>query len=323
MDSRKDGRSMKRAENFYEENIWKIMSAVVVFMILCIGMPLKAQAEVKAYDPIIVQGYNWKYLSDEDIADMSLQVLCYGKNEIYAQHGRKFASQELQDYFNSQPWYYGTVEPGDFSESMLNEYELANVKFLAKREKELGSYKLDIAGYSYQPVKDYIAKTENKTFGGVTYESTDALSGIPYKVSVSKGYLALRSAPEYNNSNEKGQLYTGDKVFLQQGTDTQYWYVYAPKYQDYGYVNKDYLVNDSNASNTSTSSSSTPVYKTVKVDKGYLAFRQSMGFDSTNEKGQLYTGDVVEVRIGGDHTYWLVYSSKYDDVGYVNKNYLY
>lgn len=48
-----------------------------------------------------------------------------------------------------------------------------------------------------------------------------------------------------------------------------------------------------------------------------------MGFDSTNEKGQLYTGDVVEVRIGGDYTYWLVYSSKYDDVGYVNKNYLY
>ena len=152
------------------------------------------------------------------------------------------------------------------------------------------------------------------------------LSGDLYKVSVSKGYLALRSKPEYDSANEIGQLYTGDGVFVKDYSNSQYWYVYAPKCQDYGYVNKDYFVKDTNASNTSntsTSSSSTPVYKTVKVDKGYLAFRQSMGFDSTNEKGQLYTGDVVEVRIGGDYTYWLVYSSKYDDVDYVNKNYLY
>lgn len=163
----------------------------------------------------------------------------------------------------------------------------------------------------------------NKREGGVTYESTDVLSGDLYKVSVSKGYLALRSKPEYDSANEIGQLYTGDGVFVKDYSNSQYWYVYAPKCQDYGYVNKDYLVKDTNASNTFTSSASTPVYKTVKVDKGYLAFRQSMGFDSTNEKGQLYTGDVVEVRIGGDYTYWLVYSSKYDDVDYVNKNYLY
>lgn len=316
---------MKKAERIYERNIWKIMAIVAVFMFACMTMSFKVHAEAKAYERDIVQGYNWKYLSDDDISDMSLQVLCYGKNEIYAQHGRKFASQELQDYFNSQYWYYGTVEPGDFSESMLNEYELANVKLLAKREKELGGYKLDVAGYSYQPVKDYIDKTKNKMFGGVTYESTDALSGIPYKVSVSKGYLALRSDPEYNDSNEKGQLYTGDKVFLQQGTDTQYWYVYAPKYQDYGYVNKDYLVKDSNASNTSTSSSSYSfpvIYKTVKVDKGYLALRSEKSFNSGNEKGELYTGDVVEVRDSSDPTYWLVYSSKYNDTGYVNMNYL-
>lgn len=315
---------MKKAERIYERNIWKIMAIVVVFMFACMTMSFKVHAEAKAYERNIVQGSNWMYLTDSDISDMSLQVLCYGKNEIYAQHGRKFASQELQNYFNSQSWYYGTVEPNDFSESVLNEYELANVKFLAKKEQELGGYKLDVPGYSYKPVEDYIDKTVNKMFGGVTYESTDVLSGDPYKVSVSQGYLALRSKPEYDDANEKGKLYTGDGIFVKDYSNPQYWYVYAPRCQDYGYVNKDYIVSDSHASNTSTSSSTSHEYvtKMVKIDKGYLAFRKAKSFDSSNEKGQLYTGDLVEVRNTSDPTYWLVYSSKYDDTGYVNKNYL-
>lgn len=43
-----------------------------------------------------------------------------------------------------------------------------------------------------------------------------------YRVSVSTGYLALRTAPSYDS-------------------DSCYWYVYSPKLQQYGYVNKDYL----------------------------------------------------------------------------------
>ena len=145
-----------------------------------------------------------------------------------------------------------------------------------------------------------------------------------YKVSVSQGYLSLRSKPEYDDANEKGKLYTGDGIFVKDYSNPQYWYVYAPRCQDYGYVNKDYIVSDSHASNTSTSSSTSHEYvtKMVKIDKGYLAFRKAKSFDSSNEKGQLYTGDLVEVRNTSDPTYWLVYSSKYDDTGYVNKNYL-
>ena len=171
-------------------------------------------------------------------------------------------------------------------------------------------------------------EAENAVISAVEagYRLIDTASVYKNEENVGRGIAKCgipRSDPEYNDSNEKGQLYTGDKVFLQQGTDTQYWYVYAPKYQDYGYVNKDYLVKDSNASNTSTSSYNFPViYKTVKVDKGYLALRSEKSFNSGNEKGELYTGDVVEVRDSSDPTYWLVYSSKYNDTGYVNMNYL-
>lgn len=313
---------MKKAERIYERNIWKIMAIVAVFMLACMTMSFKVHAEAKACEPYILPNSSTMYLPNSDVLEMPLQVLCYGKNEIYARHGRKFSSQELQNYFNNQSWYYGTIEPGDFSESVLNTYEAANVKDLTAREKELGSYKLDVAGYSYEIVNNYINKRE----GTVTYESTDVLSGDPYKVSVSQGYLALRSKPEYDDANEKGKLYTGDGIFVKDYSNPQYWYVYAPRCQEYGYVNKDYIVKNSNASDTSTSSSSynfPVIYKTVKVDKGYLALRSEKSFNSGNEKGELYTGDVVEVRDSSDPTYWLVYSSKYNDTGYVNMNYLY
>lgn len=60
-------------------------------------------------------------------------------------------------------------------------------------------------------------------------------------VSVSKGYLALRSAKAYDAANEIGELYTGDTVQVTDTSDSTYWYVYSPKLGKSGYVNKDYL----------------------------------------------------------------------------------
>lgn len=74
--------------------------------------------------------------------------------------------------------------------------------------------------------KDYLV-------GGSTFTSMS--------VSVSKGYLALRSAMSYDESNEIGELYTGDSVVVIDSSDSQYWYVYSPALMMYGYVNKDYL----------------------------------------------------------------------------------
>ena len=54
--------------------------------------------------------------------------------EIYARHGRKFNDANLQNYFNSQPWYTPVYTPDEFNaieNSVFNAYEKANVKFLA------------------------------------------------------------------------------------------------------------------------------------------------------------------------------------------------
>ncbi|MCR5222413.1 MAG: YARHG domain-containing protein [Lachnospiraceae bacterium] len=74
-------------------------------------------------------------LTEQDLWGLTDEELRLARNEIYARHGRKFKSKELQDYFDSKRWYYGTIEPDDWSEKYLNKYETYNVKFISDYEK--------------------------------------------------------------------------------------------------------------------------------------------------------------------------------------------
>lgn len=83
---------------------------------------------------------NERILTEEDIEGMSVREINYAKNEIYARHGRRFRAEELQIYFDSQPWYEGTVEPDDFDDKVLSEIEKKNAEFLQAAETALGGY---------------------------------------------------------------------------------------------------------------------------------------------------------------------------------------
>lgn len=75
-----------------------------------------------------------RYLTEEDVHEMDASYVRLGLNEIYARHGRKFNDIELQNYFSSQAWYTPEYTPDEFSAiegSVFNEYEKANVEFLA------------------------------------------------------------------------------------------------------------------------------------------------------------------------------------------------
>lgn len=175
----------------------------------------------------------------------------------------------------------------------------------------------------------YVANTNDSTYwlvyapglnkgGYVNREylegASSSRSGDTRTVSVSEGYLALRTAKAYDSSNEIGELYTGDTVELIDTSDSTYWYVYSPKHGRNGYVNRNYLTGGS---------SSYSFTKTVSVNKGYLALRTAKAYDSSNEIGELYTGDTVHVIDTSDSAYWYVYSPKHGKNGYVNKDYLY
>ena len=73
-------------------------------------------------------------LTEEDIEGLSAEELLLARNEIYARHGRKFSTPEIQAYFDSKSWYNGTISPEDFDTSVLNSTERANVSFIKSHE---------------------------------------------------------------------------------------------------------------------------------------------------------------------------------------------
>ena len=104
----------------------------------------KKNAVAKKDSEYIIRDSNSRYLTESDISGLSLQQLNYAKNEIYARRGRKFDSVELQEYFGSKSWYRGTIEPSQFTNDMLNDYEIKNADLLSAREFAIdsGGYKL-------------------------------------------------------------------------------------------------------------------------------------------------------------------------------------
>ncbi len=75
-----------------------------------------------------------RYVTAEEVTALSAAERRLARNEIYARHGRMFNDAEVQKYFNSQSWYTGTVQPQDFDNSVLNEYEKANINLLSSLE---------------------------------------------------------------------------------------------------------------------------------------------------------------------------------------------
>ena len=101
----------------------------------------KADEESLAFagDYLLPQS-NQRLLTEQDIEGMTAQEINYAKNEIYARHGRRFQSQELQNYFDSKPWYEGTIAPEAFDIGVFSDVEQKNVEFLQAAETALGGY---------------------------------------------------------------------------------------------------------------------------------------------------------------------------------------
>lgn len=83
----------------------------------------------------LIYGSDARYVTVKDLYGFSKEECSLARNEIFARHGRLFSTDSIQDYFNGMSWYYGRISPDDFSDSVLNEYEKANVKFIKEFEE--------------------------------------------------------------------------------------------------------------------------------------------------------------------------------------------
>ena len=80
-----------------------------------------------------------RYYLKEELAGLTDEQLYYARNEIYAKLGRKFKSEELNQYFSQKTWYIPAYEPSVFDnlgDSVFNPYELANRNLIVSIENE-------------------------------------------------------------------------------------------------------------------------------------------------------------------------------------------
>ena len=107
-------------------------------------------------------------------------------------------------------------------------------------------YQPDMGIYGYVN-SDYLVTTYP---GSTTNNGNNTNNGnseyTVWTVSVSQGYLALRSSPARDNdANVIGKLYSGNQVYVYIFSyinfSDQYWYVYAPSLGQWGYVDSNYI----------------------------------------------------------------------------------
>lgn len=94
---------------------------------------------------------NTRYLTANELKDLSDVQLTLMRNEIFARRGFVFSDHDLRMYFYSKPWYQPTVAGADFDSSVFNEYEYSNVKLIKIYEKRA----LGVPFSQDNPYRDY------------------------------------------------------------------------------------------------------------------------------------------------------------------------
>lgn len=77
-----------------------------------------------------------RYLTEDDLVDLTSEELSLVRNEIYARHGYIFDNEDFQSYFESKGWYVPLYSKDSFPDDELNEFEKENAKFIRKYEEE-------------------------------------------------------------------------------------------------------------------------------------------------------------------------------------------
>lgn len=81
---------------------------------------------------------NVQYYDEAFLSTFTDKQLKFARNEITARHGRKFVTAELQNYFETTPWYEAKYEPTYFDNYIfdtMNQFEKGNMETIKKIEQ--------------------------------------------------------------------------------------------------------------------------------------------------------------------------------------------
>ncbi|MCL2865991.1 MAG: YARHG domain-containing protein [Lachnospiraceae bacterium] len=76
-------------------------------------------------------------LTLEDVHAVPQELRSIGRNEIFARHGRIFATERYRNHFENTSWYEGRIEPSEFDGNyshLLSEIEVANIELILRYE---------------------------------------------------------------------------------------------------------------------------------------------------------------------------------------------
>lgn len=78
------------------------------------------------------------FIETADLQNLQQTEVVLAYHEIYARHGLIFDVDYIKAYFELKDWYQPEIEPGDFSDEVLNEFEKANINLIASYEMQMG-----------------------------------------------------------------------------------------------------------------------------------------------------------------------------------------
>lgn len=115
-----------------------------------VSVPEVVEPEVIVVEPevsdeveYVLPNSRYEELTNGDLYGFDSVMLRIARNEIYARHGRMFADEELQAYFDSKEWYrniYPKYPATDFEKlnpSPLSSVELKNLQTISEYEKNM------------------------------------------------------------------------------------------------------------------------------------------------------------------------------------------
>lgn len=105
-----------------------------------------SQDEIDSYmqEAYIFPDSDKKYLSEDEVRSVEADILAIGRNEIFARHGYIFNEDVYKQYFESMPWYEGTVPADQFNaDEVFNDFEKKNVELIKKVEDEVNGVTSD------------------------------------------------------------------------------------------------------------------------------------------------------------------------------------
>lgn len=77
-----------------------------------------------------------RYLTSDDVSNLTGWELKIMRNEIFARHGYKFKTEEMRNYFMYEKWY---VPRYDNVDDMLSDVEKKNIELIKRYESRLGN----------------------------------------------------------------------------------------------------------------------------------------------------------------------------------------